>query len=346
MTGPRSSRRAWPTALLCAFVLFAPLAMPSVSAQQTSVSASAGASELDLKAYEAQLDSYAAQIPEARRHPAELARLRNSLPTQWVVRCGQGSVTVSTGWLSDDLALLSANRKKGDAFVRLIDARLAGMRDAAAQLDAAAPSAPDARAHLDAILHGREFSGLHGPTSWDIMGQHIARWLVEHIINFLRRLHLRGNVGNVLSWIVIGIAFAFLCWWLWARLAVLAPRAESAPAEPARPTSSRAWLNDALAAADRGEYREAVHCAYWAAIARLEDSGRLSRDRARTPREALRQLRAASSGERETLRQLTRSFELVWYGYRPVSDADWIGARAQLENMGCLRPSTAATVNS
>lgn len=344
MTRAHSPRRAWLTALLCAFALFAPFAAGAVSAQQASTSAAT--SELDLRAYEAQLDSYAARIPEARRHPAELARLRNSLPSQWIVRVGQSSVTVSTEWLSDDLAVLSANRKNGEELVRLIDARLAGMRDAAQQLDAASPAAADARAHLDAILHRREFSGLHGPSALDILGQHIARWLVEHIINFLRRLHLRGNVGNVLSWIVIGLAFALLCWWLWNRLSVLTPRTESAPADAVPPLSSRAWLDDALAAADRGEYREAVHCAYWAAIARLEDVGRLSRDRARTPREALRQLRTASTGERETLRALTRSFELVWYGYRPASAADWIGARAQLENMGCLRPSTAATVNS
>jgi Domain of unknown function (DUF4129) len=316
----------------------------SASAQQTTARSAA---PLDLAEYEAQLDSYAGQISTIRQQPAELARIRKSLPPDWIVRVGKSNVRVATEWLSDDLALLSANRKHGDELVRSMEARLAAMREAAAQLDAAEPAPKNARARLDAVLARREFSGLHGPTELQILEARLARWVVEQIVKLLTRLHLRTEVGNVVGWIVIGIAFVFLCWWLWDRLATLTPKPESsAAADVAGHASSRAWLDEALAAADRGEYREAVHCAYWAAIARLEDSGRLSRDRARTPRESLRQLRAANSGERETLRELTRSFELVWYGYRPVSAADWIGARAQLENMGCLKVSTAATVNS
>lgn len=347
MTRARSLRRTWLVALLCELALFTALAANSVAARQTGAGVSAPESELSLKAYEAQLDSYAEQISRTRRQPSQLARIRKSLPSEWIVRAGQSRVTVSTDWLSDDLAVLSANRKDSDTFARLINARLAGMREAAAQLEAPSPVSSDARAHLDAILHRREFSGLHGPTELQILEERIGRWLVEHLVRLLRGLHLGTNVGNLLSWIVIGLAFAFLCWWLWNRLAVLSPKQKSQAASPVGSiASSRAWLEDALAAADRGEYREAVHCAYWAAIARLEDSGRLSRDRARTPREALRQLQTADSSEREILRALTRSFELVWYGYRPASAADWIGARAHLENMGCLRPLTAATVNS
>ncbi|MGH9733350.1 MAG: DUF4129 domain-containing protein [Candidatus Acidiferrales bacterium] len=327
------------------------MALSATAAPRSQTSSSPPTSpDIDLKTYEAQLDSYATQISKARRQPAALARIGVSLPDEWVVRTGQAdpdSVTVSTDWLNIALADLSAHPKDADNRVREIDARLSAMREAAVQLGAAQPSASDSRTRLDAIFHGPEFKNLHGPTEIQILGQRIARWLVEQIMQLLMHFHLRANVGNVLSWIVIGIAFAFLCWWLWHRFSHLAPKVDSTQASPAAPrVSSREWLDEALAAADRGEYREAVHCAYWAAIARLEDSGRLSRDRARTPREALRQLRSANPGERETLRVLTRNFELVWYGYRPVSDADWIGARTQLENMGCLRRSTAATVNS
>jgi hypothetical protein len=303
--------------------------------------------QLDLKAYEAQLDSYAAQISKARHHPADLARIRKSLPSAWVVRAGQTSIAVPTDSLNGDLAELAVHPKQADTRTHDIEARLAAMREAAAQLAAAERPPKGARTRLDAILRRPEFGSLHGPTELQILEARAARWLVEQIVKLLKRLHLRTDIGNLVGWIVIGIAFAFLCWWLWDRLATLTPKPQSAAASGvAAHASSRAWLDEALAAADRGEYREAVHCAYWAAIARLEDSGRLSRDRARTPRESLRQLRAANSGERETLRELTRSFELVWYGYRPVSAADWIGAQAQLENMGCLKASIAATVNS
>jgi Domain of unknown function (DUF4129) len=303
--------------------------------------------QIDLKTYEAELDSYAAQISKARRHPAALARIRKSLPPDWDIRTGQTSVIVSTEWLADALSDLAGQPKDTEARAHSIDARLAAMREAAAQLDESPQIPKDARAQLDAIFQRREFSSLHGPTELQILEGRIARWIGEQILKLLMHLHLGTNAGNILGWTVIGIAFAFLCWWLWDRLAVLSPKAESAAASStAANPPSRAWLDEALAAADRGEYREAVHSAYWAAVARLEDSGRLSRDRARTPRESLRQLRAANTSEHETLLALTRSFELVWYGCRPASAADWIGARARLENMGCLKVSTAATVHS
>lgn len=320
------------------------LAAKAVPAQQTKDSSGPA---LDLKSYEVKLDSYAAQISKARRQPAELGRLRKSLPAEWIVRTDRTSVSVPTDWLNNDLAELVLHPKEADVRARHIQARLAAMREAAVRLGSAQPAREDSRARLDAILHRREFGALHGPTELQILGARLARWLVEQIVKLLTHLHLRTDIGDVVGWVVIGLAFACLCWWLWDRLATLTPKPESSTAsDVALQASSRAWLDDALAAADRGEYREAVHCAYWAAIARFEDSGRLSRDRARTPRESLGQLRAASSGERETLRELTRSFELAWYGYRPVSAADWIGARTQLENMGCLRLSTAATANS
>ncbi len=220
------------------------------------------------------------------------------------------------------------------------------MSQAASQF--AQPSSPPAgaRAHLDAIFRRGEFKGMHGPTALEILEMRIGRWIGNLILSILMHLHLGAQAGNIFGWVVIGIAFGFLCWWLWKRLAVLGPAAESRPGAPAPQITSRQWLDEALAAADRGEFREAVHCAYWAAIARLEDSGRLSRDRARTPREALRQLGAAQAFERETLANLTRSFERVWYGQRPASAAEWLGARAQLEDMGCLKRSTVATVTS
>jgi hypothetical protein len=40
----------------------------------------------------------------------------------------------------------------------------------------------------------------------------------------------------------------------------------------------------------QGDYRMAIHCAYWAGIARLQDWAHLAPDRAKTPREYLRAL--------------------------------------------------------
>src|SRR5262249_34816705 len=126
-------------------------------------------------------------------------------------------------------------------------------------------------------------------------------------------------------------------------------RISRGPLKPAHDTAdtadSRVWANDALAAAERGDYREAVHCAYWAGVVHFEGLGLLKRDGSRTPREALRLLEPHPA-EQKLLCECTRHFELIWYGYRPASAADWSNARIHLEKMGCLTPSTAAIANS
>jgi hypothetical protein len=46
---------------------------------------------------------------------------------------------------------------------------------------------------------------------------------------------------------------------------------------------------------------------------------------------------AQDSSAYAPLAQLTRRFELVWYGYRDATAADWDDAAQQLEILGCLR---------
>jgi len=72
----------------------------------------------------------------------------------------------------------------------------------------------------------------------------------------------------------------------------------------------------------------------------LEEAKVLTEDRSRTPRESLRLIQ--ESAEHAALSQLTRRFELVWYGYRPAGSADWNEAVRQLETLGCLGSSTPA----
>ena len=64
---------------------------------------------------------------------------------------------------------------------------------------------------------------------------------------------------------------------------------------PGAPRGWQHWLREARAAAARGDYRAAIHAAYWAAIAHLEETKSLPEDRARTPRESLRLIRPESA---------------------------------------------------
>jgi hypothetical protein len=85
------------------------------------------------------------------------------------------------------------------------------------------------------------------------------------------------------------------------------------------------WLDDARRAAAKGDWREAIHFLYWAAISRLESRRLWPADRARTPREYLA-LVAAEDPRRSGLSQLTSTFERFWYGGRQAAEGDYKSA--------------------
>ena len=87
------------------------------------------------------------------------------------------------------------------------------------------------------------------------------------------------------------------------------------------------WLEDARRAAAAGNWREAIHFLYWAAISRLESKRLWPADRARTPREYLA-LVAPEDPRKAGLATLTGSFERIWYGGRPAAETDYRRAEA------------------
>jgi hypothetical protein len=207
------------------------------------------------------------------------------------------------------------------------------------------PRIIEARAKLNEILNRAEFRADTGPSALEMWRARINRWILEHLIALLRWLHISQRTGNYLAWGLILVAAVILFYVGYRWLSKGEGQAEFvAPAEPA-PSDARQWLADAQKAAERGDYREAIHCGYWACVARLEDLRLLARDRARTPRESLRLLEEHPR-EKGCLETVTRSFELIWYGYRPASREDWATTKEQLENMGCLQSSIVPTGSS
>jgi hypothetical protein len=88
----------------------------------------------------------------------------------------------------------------------------------------------------------------------------------------------------------------------------------------------------AQAFAANGEWREAVHHIYWAAISRLEALGNWPADRTRTPREYL-QLLPETGNKRRDLLQLTKSFERIWYGQKTAQRQDFERASSVLDRL-------------
>jgi hypothetical protein len=209
-------------------------------------------------------------------------------------------------------------------------------REAAAlQYSVASPRHSDADAKLKSILSRNEFQESAGPSAMEILQARITRWLAEHIFRLLDKIHIRKGTGNILGWAIIFSALFALFYYAYRALnknvANPAFKAEATPF----PSDARHWLAEAQAASERGDFREAIHCAYWASVARLEDLRLLTRDRARTPRESLRLLDSQPRMQ-SLFRPLASSFELIWYGFRPASSADWLGAKDHLEKIGCL----------
>jgi hypothetical protein len=325
--------------LCCAAVLLA--APVSLLAQQ--VETSSAPPEYDLKEYAAQLDRCA----EALKTPGEIHQLHSSLPPAWSVRSGKTTFEVPTEPITSKLRELEVHPNDSGKIIRDLNLRLSAMRKAAADMETAEQreNPSEAKERLDKILARREFQGAKGPTAWDLLAARISRWLTERLIRLFMRLHISSKTGNALAWGVMILAFLALCGMVWRWLADKSRAPENEPAPKAVPSDARQWVDEALAAAERGDFREAIRCSYWAAVAKLEDIHVLARDRARTPRESLRLLEHHPN-EQRLLRDLTSHFELIWYGYRPASPSDWSLAKEQLEKMGCLKASTALTVNS
>ncbi len=135
------------------------------------------------------------------------------------------------------------------------------------------------------------------------------------------RMPWLGRVLMVLFFVVVG---ALLIWSMIQnerrlRLQLL-PEGLGVPDGAPSARGWELWWRDAESAAKGSQWREAVHFAYWASIARLEQKRLWPADKARTPREYPRLLKA-DDPRRAGLLQLTRSFERTWYGGRDADEA-------------------------
>jgi len=282
------------------------------------------------------------------QRPSEIRQLQDSLPPFWVVRVGDKPLEVPTEPIRSRLQQLQLHSGNSQAAARELRSLLHGMKEEAEEMGRSQERVSPAKAQvtLDEVLRRKEFQSARGPSGMEILMARISPWLVEKLARLLSKLHLGGRTGNAVVWSVIALAFLTLSYMAWKWMIGWHPvQAAAQPVAPSAPIDARQWIQEALAAAERGDYRAALHCAYWGAIARLEDLGRLSRDRARTPRECLRLLEG-QPGDHRLLRALTGIFERVWYGCRAASESDWAGAKELLEKIGCLGASTAPTANS
>ncbi|HXC32664.1 MAG TPA: hypothetical protein VNZ56_09340 [Verrucomicrobiae bacterium] len=341
--GSLALRRLAPGALALLLLLMlrtgaSPAALSPASSVDRSYTAQSFAQELRrLKA----------GLEDARKSPEALRAYRQSLPKTWSVDAGGRHCDVPSD-------LLASRLNKAEKQPELREQQISQANDyldaLAAETEALSgrsqASADSARAKLNAILARSEYAQVRQESWWDKIRARIDEILSDALDRILRRVGGQASFGYALLWIGLVAAVALIAFWIvrqWSRRARGEEMDLQAAAALAR--SWQEWVFAARDAAGRGDYRLAIHCAYWAGITRLQDLGALVPDRAKTPREYLRALAKSKLLVPETLapRQLalsmlTARLEKTWYGYQAATEADFRDSLTQLETLGCHLP--------
>jgi len=191
------------------------------------------------------------------------------------------------------------------------------------------------RKSLQAILARREYKGVRDTSARDRLSEWFDNWInqiLSSLVNFSSHSPWIAFVlwGSLVGAIVFALVY-ILVRIEWRSRLRLAP--ELAPASSPSAREWQLWFQDAQNMASQGQWREAIHFLYWAAISRLESRRLWPADRARTPREYLRLLPHADQ-RLASLTILTRSFERTWYGGRQAGSADFQLALKQAAQLG------------
>ena len=251
------------------------------------------------------------------------------VPTEWIVESSAGDYHVATDFLYD---------LTNDEASKLALERIKALR--AASISASQPSGRmAARAEATRILSQREFRSVHMPGIKESLSDRLTQFLI-HLAEKLFGKAVQNAAAvrtfvTVLTWVLLLGGVSIFCFWLFRMLRGLATQElelEGSPPEFVSSKSPEAWLADAHKAAAHGEYRLAICLAYWAGIAGLERKGAWPPDRARTPREYLRN--AVDAPFLPLLRLLTKDFEQTWYAGQIVTDADFESYVSRVKELG------------
>jgi uncharacterized protein DUF4129 len=333
---------------ILAAILLAVIVIQAGAARVTESAPQSSAGPIyDWQSFILELDRLNTGLEIARKSPETLRAYRESIPKSWAVDAGGRRYDVPTDLLIS--RLVKAEKQPELREQQLDQARdyLGAMAAETALLSTLPPLQTDsARAKLDAILARSEYTHSREPSWWEKIRARVNELLFDALVRIFRRVGGQTSFGYALLWIGVCAATILIAYWIfgrWFRTARGVEMALQAAAVPSR--SWQEWVFAARKAAGRGDYRMAVHCAYWAGIARLQDLGALAPDRAKTPREYLRALTKSKLLLPETLASrlqalslLTSRLENIWYGYQIATEADFRDSLTQLETLGCNLP--------
>lgn len=318
------------------FIFLASVGSPLAAGQQQGAapeSARSTNSAYDATAFARELHRIANTL---KKKPStnEIAALRDSLPKRWTVSTPEGTFGVSSEPLRNQLTSLSS--EKAQAWVNHLAEEVKFSEQTAV-------GSVEARRELEQILARKEFAAVRPPSAWELFRQRLTAWIERMLLRLLGGVTRYPLGGQILFWLLVVAAVGIVAMWVF-RFFASRDRVHALPPSAAvvAVRTWQEWIRAAREAAGRGDFREAVHSAYWAGIARLEDLGVVPKDRTKTPREYLRLVVEPADGQlapsptqREPLSALTKGLERAWYANRGAGPEDFHESLRHLEALGC-----------
>ena len=286
---------------------------------------------LSLKQYVQALDDSLSALRSLTPEKAE--DLTRNLPSTWHVEVDGNTLEVSTETVREALRKWQKSGESSDLADAIESLELLHERAAAA--DAPVSNFAAQRASLNGILARREFRNVRGQSWTDRLKQYVEQLLIKWLGRALSTSVI-PIISNIVVYGLMIAAVLALAYWMYRSLRE-STRLETIMPAPIPVSAKRwpIWLAEARAAAERGDWSDAVHLAYWAGISFLEAQGVWRPDVARTPREYLRLL-PSDNPHHPSLRALTTQFEAVWYSMQTADREQFQRTIAELERIGCV----------
>lgn len=276
-------------------------------------------------------------VSDGLKQPTVYAdELVKSLPWECAFSMGEKRFNISLAPVRTELETIKDEKDKDDLKDDIedakadVDRRLSGLDAYGKGTDSTVPS------KLHSILERREFRHVGQQDASTILKEQMILLLVKLFSMIASNREQAALFAQITAWTLCILIGGFLLWKVYRWVTQEGPQERAREYVAFTPSAKhwRKWLEEARTALANGDLRGAVHFSYWAAISDLESSGAWRPDRARTPREYLR-LMSELDPARPLLKDLTRDFEIIWYGNRIPQLDECNSFMAKVEQIAC-----------
>jgi len=322
--------------VLVSFLCFARASAATFADYRHRVSQAIAAIEQSLAAHHDE------DLSSPERVNSSVARIREELPVKETVTLGSQSVVIDNTWLHEALQNYEKTNntklQRVDALAR-IEERLRALDERLEEVQQRKPVASDKdsdKGKLAEILRRPDFNkpATAEGSALSRLWERFLRWLFSLFPNVKPITPGSSSFISRLAQIIIVVAclgaIAFLIWKFGPRY-LSNRRGRKKPKREARIVLGERLEPDQTAAdllaqaemlARSGDLRAAIRKAYIALLCELGDRKVVSLAQHKTNRDYLNSVRERTILY-NSMRKLTSSFELHWYGFQPAAESDW-----------------------